>query len=709
MKKIFTFTLSMCMFGWVALRAESFIKVTDVAALQDGNKVILGCASAGKVSGGFQGNKESLVAVDATFADDTVKLEDPTYLTLKANGNHWNLFVGTKPIGHKSGYNKFDSKQETTTNFAIAIQTGTATMVSQTPGSNSATVAFYYNTSSPRFGLYASSFAQGATVELYVLDETSVPEIVPMAVDLDQEKANVRLGSTLTLSAVVTPEDAVDKSVTWGSTDTEIATVADGVVTPVALGTAKIWVKTNTADKTDTCVVRVLRTATTETATYNAVQKAEYMAAGDTVFFGTAKAGENYVMGQYVSGNNIKGVAANYGEERHSVEACLQYAYRVEREGNYYLFVDHDGNYLRTIGGDKLGSGQKDQYAQWALSSLNEDDATIVLTASNGLGIYNNYQGTNDMFRVYEGVGDGSNLAKIILYSSAAPTWTERVPEPWIKVDTAYLDWGQQEPDDDNMRWGDSRKLTVTVNDLPADAKVELVADTTFYCGWTEIKASRTTPAEITVYWQANQAGVYTGHLIISCPGVDTVTVGLHAEAVGQLGPVFSVSVDSITFELNEENDYNAQQQFFFSASHLKKSLYCKWEHTGRTLFLHEYQNKYVELMVGEERLYINSAVSMAPDSVYDNVKVSFTIVGQPDKGVYPTKLHFYSYKADSQTELAIDKTIPVVVYVDTNPDEAIDRIHTGETATKILRDGRLLIIRGNKIFDVLGVQNTVM
>lgn len=705
MKKIFTFTLSMCMFGWVALRAESFIKVTDVAALQDGNKVILGCAAAGKVSGGFQGNKESLVAVDATFADDTVKLEDPTYLTLKANGNHWNLFVGTKPIGHKSGYNKFDSKQETTTNFAISISAGTATMVSQTPGSNSATVAFYYNTSSPRFGLYASGFAQGAAVELYVLDETSVPEIVPMAVDLDQEKANVRLGSTLTLSAVVTPEDAVDKSVTWGSTDTEIATVADGVVTPVALGTAKIWVKTNTADKTDTCVVRVLRTATTETATYNAVQKAEYMAAGDTVFFGTSKAGENYVMGQYVSGNNIKGVAANYGEERHSVEACLQYAYRVEREGDYYLFVDHDGNYLRTIGGDKLGSGQKDQYAQWALSSLNEDDATIVLTASNGLGIYNNHQSTNDMFRVYEGVGDGSNLAKIILYSSAAPTWTERVPEPWIKVDTAYLDWGQQEPDDDNMRWGDSRKLTVTVNDLPADAKVELVADTTFYCGWTEIKASRTTPAEITVYWQANQAGVYTGNLIISCPGVDTVTVGLHAEAIGQLGPVFSVSVDSITFELNEENDYIAEQQFFFSASHLKKSLYCKWEHTGRTLFQYEYQNKYVELMVGEERLYINSAVSMAPDSVYDNVKVSFTIVGQPDKGVYPTKLHFYSYKADSHTELAIDKTIPVVVYVDTNPDEAIDRIHTGETATKILRDGKLLIIRGNRIFDILGIQ----
>jgi len=42
---------------------------------------------------------------------------------------------------------------------------------------------------------------------------------------------------------------------------------------------------------------------------------------------------------------------------------------------------------------------------------------------------------------------------------------------------------------------------------------------------------------------------------------------------------------------------------------------------------------------------------------------------------------------------------------VDTNPDEAIDQIHTGETATKILRDGKLLIIRGNRIFDVLGVQ----
>jgi hypothetical protein len=78
----------------------------------------------------------------------------------------------------------------------------------------------------------------------------------PSGVALNQNLANIKVGSTFQLTATITPGDATDKSVTWTSSDPKVATVdSNGLVTVVGPGTATITVSTVVGDKTATCIV----------------------------------------------------------------------------------------------------------------------------------------------------------------------------------------------------------------------------------------------------------------------------------------------------------------------------------------------------------------------------------------------------------------------------------------------------------------------
>lgn len=87
---------------------------------------------------------------------------------------------------------------------------------------------------------------------------TVSPKVIPVeSVSLDQEKATIKVGKTVTLIATINPSYATDKSLTWQTSDDKIATVADGIVTGVAEGKVTITVTTSNG-KTATCEVTVL-------------------------------------------------------------------------------------------------------------------------------------------------------------------------------------------------------------------------------------------------------------------------------------------------------------------------------------------------------------------------------------------------------------------------------------------------------------------
>ena len=721
MKKILI--LLTCAIGAMTMSAETFIKVIDPASLQDGDQVVLAYEAGTTVSNGFASTKKYIASTSASFAADQVTLDTPTPFTLKKNGTYWNLYIGSKPVGHKSGYSDLDANQGTMTNFAISIENGNAKIVSQTPGKNNNEVFFAYNPSSPRFALYHAG-SNMKSISLYRLDESSIPDVVVKEVTVNPTSLTLREGEQATLTATLTPADAVDQTVEWGTTNPEVVTVSDGVVTAVAKGTAQIWVKATAVNIADTCDVTVLGAMDQTTVTYNAVKDLAYLTDGAKVFFGTSKEGEDYIMGIYnetTSKNNIKGVSATYGENRHTVTAEQAYAYTVQRDGDYIIFVDADGNYLRPISDSKLRSSTTlDNQAKWAINSINQDDATVEVKNAGFTSryIYNNCQGTNEIFNIYSGY-DASYLAKTILYASTAPEWTDRVLDSWMTASDTVLDWGQYEPDttyasDESWKdWGDVRRFTLSFNDLTEDITVTLTGDTAFYCGTEVIRTTAKQPVELSVYWETDEVGVYTGELRLSTAteGVEDIVIQLRAEAVpmGTLPdpdqPNLSLSTHTMNFNLSQDNNFSDLQMFTFSASNLQKTLYCKWEHTSSILFQYEYQNACMEILAGDYELELNGSAHFPVGYDYIDEEVLVAVDDLYAVGNYTTKLHFYSYEKDSKEQLSIDEYVTIRVYVSLPTDVENVEDDMRCDVTKLLRNGQLVIRHNGVEYNTCGMR----
>lgn len=74
-------------------------------------------------------------------------------------------------------------------------------------------------------------------------------------ISLDNASVALKEGQEIQLTAIVSPNDATDKKVTWSSSDTKVATVENGKVKAVAEGTATITAKAG--DKSASCSVAV--------------------------------------------------------------------------------------------------------------------------------------------------------------------------------------------------------------------------------------------------------------------------------------------------------------------------------------------------------------------------------------------------------------------------------------------------------------------
>jgi len=119
----------------------------------------------------------------------------------------------------------------------------------------------------------AEAVADAAGNKSAALSDISFTTTAPVAVTgvtLDKNEAEIEVGENVELTATVAPAEAANKNVTWTSSDKDVATVdANGVVTGVAAGTAKITVTTEDGSFTDDCVVTVVAAVLGGDVTFN--------------------------------------------------------------------------------------------------------------------------------------------------------------------------------------------------------------------------------------------------------------------------------------------------------------------------------------------------------------------------------------------------------------------------------------------------------
>ncbi len=94
------------------------------------------------------------------------------------------------------------------------------------------------------------------------------PTVAVTGVTLNKNSLTLEEGKSETLTATVAPSNATNKSVTWSTGNSSIATVNNGAVTAKGEGQTTITVKTNDGNFTATCSVTVTAKPTPEPQTY---------------------------------------------------------------------------------------------------------------------------------------------------------------------------------------------------------------------------------------------------------------------------------------------------------------------------------------------------------------------------------------------------------------------------------------------------------
>lgn len=160
---------------------------------------------------------------------------------------------------------------------------------------------------------YPYVYVYGAEIEVTYTAET----VHPTSVSVSPATASVEAGSTVQLTETVLPANATDKSVSWSSSNTAVATVdSSGLVIGVAAGSATITATTTDGGLTATCAVTVTPVVLTDYVQTNTLE------VGKSYLLVNGNSGSVYLLSNESGGSRLlKGVQATVTNGKISISA----------------------------------------------------------------------------------------------------------------------------------------------------------------------------------------------------------------------------------------------------------------------------------------------------------------------------------------------------------------------------------------------------
>ena len=210
---------------------------------------------------------------------------------------------------------------------------------------NGATVYLEYEVAGVYY-TYSTTISGDMTIAVTI---GSVSPILVTGVTVSPTTASLEIGDTQQLTATVSPSNATDKTVSWSSNNTSVATVSStGLVTAISSGGATITVTTTDGHKTATCVVTV---ATAVTYTY---KLASTMVVGKKYLIANGNTGSVYLLTNESGGSRqLVGMSATVSNGKITLTSaqkakaefeCVQYTAGNEVTNT----LQSDGKYLYT-------------------------------------------------------------------------------------------------------------------------------------------------------------------------------------------------------------------------------------------------------------------------------------------------------------------------------------------------------------------------
>lgn len=141
-------------------------------------------------------------------------------------------------------------------------------------------------------------------------------------IELDKNSAELLLGETLKLTAKITPSYADNKNVDWVSSNNNIATVKDGVVSPIKAGTVIITARASNGLEAK-CEVKVNDSKPIHTYTYSGAKKKEYQ--DNSIYVKIEEKGKYYITKIWVRdpASQLKKVDAGWQKDLKTVNTML--------------------------------------------------------------------------------------------------------------------------------------------------------------------------------------------------------------------------------------------------------------------------------------------------------------------------------------------------------------------------------------------------